>query len=91
MDLVEVGWGDVDWIALAQDRDKWRTLVNWVLNLRVPLNAGKLSSVLPTRDLSSSAQLLTVSQYIYLTCDMSDILNSLRKLHHVVVVLPRRA
>jgi hypothetical protein len=36
MDLVEVGWGDVDWIGLAQDRDKWRTLVNSVLNLQVP-------------------------------------------------------
>jgi hypothetical protein len=36
MDLVEVGWGDVDWIDLAQDRDRWRTLVNSVLNLRVP-------------------------------------------------------
>jgi hypothetical protein len=36
MDLVEVGWGDVDWICLAQDRDKWRTVVNAVLNLRVP-------------------------------------------------------
>jgi hypothetical protein len=36
MDLVEVGWGDVDWIALAQDRDRWRALVNSVLNLRVP-------------------------------------------------------
>jgi hypothetical protein len=35
MDLGEVGWGDVDWIGLAQDRDKWRALVNWVLNLRV--------------------------------------------------------
>jgi hypothetical protein len=34
--LVEVGWGDVDWIGLAQDRDKWRALVNSVLNLRVP-------------------------------------------------------
>jgi hypothetical protein len=33
MALVEVGWGDVDWIGLAQDRDRWRTLV---LNLRVP-------------------------------------------------------
>jgi hypothetical protein len=36
MDLVEVGWGDVDWIGLAQDKDKSRALVNSVLNLRVP-------------------------------------------------------
>jgi hypothetical protein len=36
MDLVEVEWGDVDWIGLAQDRDRWRALVNSVLNLRVP-------------------------------------------------------
>jgi hypothetical protein len=35
MDLVEVEWGDVDWIGLAQDRDRWRALVNSVLNLRV--------------------------------------------------------
>jgi hypothetical protein len=36
MDLEEVGWGDVDWIGLAQDRNKWRALVNSVLNLGVP-------------------------------------------------------
>jgi hypothetical protein len=36
MDVGEVGWGDVDWIGLAQDRDRWRALVNSVLNLRVP-------------------------------------------------------
>jgi hypothetical protein len=36
LDLVEVGWSDVDWIGLAQDRDRWRALVNSVLNLRVP-------------------------------------------------------
>jgi hypothetical protein len=36
MDLGEVGWGDVDWTGLAQDRDRWRALVNSVLNLRVP-------------------------------------------------------
>jgi hypothetical protein len=36
MDLVEVGWSDVDWIGLAQDRDRWRALVNSILNLRVP-------------------------------------------------------
>jgi hypothetical protein len=31
MDLVEVGWYDVNWIGLAQDRDKWRVLVNVVM------------------------------------------------------------
>jgi hypothetical protein len=36
MDLGEVGWGDVDWIGLAQDRNRWRALVNAVLNLRFP-------------------------------------------------------
>jgi hypothetical protein len=36
MDLGEVGWGDVDWIGLAKDRNMWRALVNSVLNLRVP-------------------------------------------------------
>jgi hypothetical protein len=36
MDLEEMGWGGVDWIGLAQDRDKWRALVNSVKNLRVP-------------------------------------------------------
>jgi hypothetical protein len=32
----EVGWGGMDWSELAQDRDKWRTLVNAVMNLLVP-------------------------------------------------------
>jgi hypothetical protein len=36
MYLGEVGWGDVDWIGVAQDRNRWRALVNSVLNLRVP-------------------------------------------------------
>jgi hypothetical protein len=35
MDTQEAGWGDMDWISLAQDRKKWRALVNVVMNLRV--------------------------------------------------------
>jgi hypothetical protein len=34
MDLVEMGWSDVDWIGLARDRNRWRALVNSVFNLR---------------------------------------------------------
>jgi hypothetical protein len=56
MDLREVGWCDVDWIGVAQDSNRWRALVNAVVNLRVPESAGKLSSGLTTGGLSSSAQ-----------------------------------
>ena len=40
MDLQEVGCESMDWIKLAQDRDRWREVVNTVMNLRVPKNAG---------------------------------------------------
>jgi hypothetical protein len=36
MDLEEIGWGGMDWIHLAQDRNQWRALVNTVMNLQVP-------------------------------------------------------
>ena len=34
--LQELGWDDMDWIGLAQNRDRWQELVNVVMNLRVP-------------------------------------------------------
>jgi hypothetical protein len=61
MDLLEIGWNGLDWIALAQDRDKWRALVNAVMNLRVPWNAGKLSNGYIIGGLSSSSQFHGVS------------------------------
>jgi hypothetical protein len=36
IDLRKIGWDGMDWIDLAQDRGKWRALVNMVMNLRVP-------------------------------------------------------
>jgi hypothetical protein len=36
MDLTEIGWDGMDWIDLGQGRDKWRALVNIIMNLRVP-------------------------------------------------------
>jgi hypothetical protein len=40
MELQEVGWGVVDWIDLAQDRDRWRAVMNVLMYLRVPYNVG---------------------------------------------------
>jgi hypothetical protein len=39
MDLMEIGWEDVDWIHGVQDWDQWRAVVNTVMNLRVPYKA----------------------------------------------------
>jgi hypothetical protein len=36
VDLREIGWGGMDWIDLAQDRDQWMALVSTIMNLRVP-------------------------------------------------------
>lgn len=43
-ELREIGWGAMDWIYLAQDRDLWRALVIMIMNLWLPSNAGKFLS-----------------------------------------------
>jgi hypothetical protein len=48
MDLRETGWEGVDWMHVAQNRGKWRTFVNTVMNLRVPLKAGNILTSLVT-------------------------------------------
>jgi hypothetical protein len=66
MDLLKLGWSGVDWIGLAQDRDKWRAHVNAVMNLLVPYNSGKLSSGYIIGSPSSSSQFLRVSLVSYI-------------------------
>jgi hypothetical protein len=58
MNCREVGWDGMDWIDLAQDRGQWwRALVNMVMNLRVPQNAGNFLSGCITGTFSRWAQL----------------------------------
>ena len=66
MDLQEVGCGYVDWIGLAQDRDKWRTLVSAVLYIRVPWNEGNfLTSCKWVSCLGRTLHLRVSNWYIY--------------------------
>jgi hypothetical protein len=57
IDLREIGWDGMDWIDVAQDRDQSRALVNTVMNLRVPKNAGKFLSGCAIGSFSGRAQL----------------------------------
>jgi hypothetical protein len=61
MGLLRMGLGGVDWIGTAQDRYRWRALINAVMNLWVPENAGNLASGYITCGLSSGTQLHRVS------------------------------
>jgi hypothetical protein len=57
MALREIGWDGINWINLAQNRGQWRALVNAVMNLRVPQNAGKFLSSCTISSFSRRAQL----------------------------------
>jgi hypothetical protein len=61
MDLKEIGWGGMKWIALAQDRDRRRAFVNTVMNLRLPQIFGKFLSSCATGGSSRRAQLYVVN------------------------------
>jgi hypothetical protein len=57
MDLREKEWDGMDWIALAQNRDQWRALVNTIMNLRFPSEVGRSLSSCTIGGFTKSAQL----------------------------------
>jgi hypothetical protein len=62
MDILEIGLNFVDWIGLAQDRYRWRALVNSVMNLQVPENAGNsrmAAQLIASRAVLSSTELVS--------------------------------
>jgi hypothetical protein len=75
MYLREIGWDGRDWIDLAQDRDQWRALANTIMNVRVPLNAGKFLSSCRIGGSSRRAQLhecVSIAYYIgFSRCDQT--------------------
>jgi hypothetical protein len=57
IDVKEIRWDGMDWIDLAQDREQLQALVNTVMNLRIPQNAGKFLSSCTTDSFSGKTQL----------------------------------
>jgi hypothetical protein len=64
MDLCVIGWDDMDWIGLVQDRDQLRALVNMAMNSQVPQNVGKPLGSWATGGLSGRPQLLGVRKLV---------------------------
>jgi len=62
MELQEVGCGVMDWIEPAQDRDRWRVLMNVVMKLRVPYNAGNFWTSCGSVDFSRRTVLYGVNK-----------------------------
>ena len=98
MDLQEVGCGYVDWIGLAQDRDRWRTLVSAVMNLRVLWNAVKFLTSCKSVSCSRRTLHRGVSNYIYkwngglapLILNIGTGWRLTRQLHSQFVFLPKK-
>jgi hypothetical protein len=59
MDLQEMGWEGVDWIYMAQDRDRWRALVNAVMNLRISIKGGEFLDLLASQDVLCCMELVS--------------------------------
>jgi hypothetical protein len=73
MDLGEMGWGDVDWIGLAQDRNRWRALVNAVMNRKMLGNYRVASQLVAPRVVLSSIESVIIN---YPYCILSNYLEA---------------
>ena len=69
MDLQEVGFGGVDWIMPTQDRNRWRELVNEVMNFRVLENVGNILTNLKLVSFSRRNLLHGVSKKVSIASD----------------------
>jgi hypothetical protein len=85
-----IAWGDVDRIDLAQKRDKWRALLNMVVNLLVSYNVGEFLSSCITGGISKRAQLHGVSFTWTVINEISNIMSCIQKVRvisHAVITI----